>query len=240
MVIDPEMTLGRLVAEHPQCARLLEELHLDFCCGGEQTLAAAASARGLDGATVALACEAFARIPQGADQEGERDWLSAGIPELCDHIVECHHERVRRERPRIEELLATVVRVHGAKQPELALLQDTFRSMAAGLERHMAREEQQLFPACRGAAAGAGVDEQLLALHAGEHEQVGAQLGELRALGGGYNREGALCSTHRSLLGALERFEADLHRHIHEENNILFPRVRALGAAGAAAQAPRA
>jgi hypothetical protein len=31
---------------------------------------------------------------------------------------------------------------------------------------------------------------------------------------------------HRALLDALEVFEQDLHRHVHEENNILMPRVR--------------
>jgi iron-sulfur cluster repair protein YtfE (RIC family) len=37
----------------------------------------------------------------------------------------------------------------------------------------------------------------------------------------------AICRTHRRLLEALHALELDLHRHIHEENNILFPRVRA-------------
>lgn len=231
-MVDPSMTLGRLVAEHPHCARLLEELQLDYCCGGKQTLAEAAAGRGLDGATLARACEAFVRIPQDAGEEGERDWLSAGIPELCEHIVEQHHGRVRAERPRLEELLATVVRVHGAKQPQLARLQETFQSLAAELECHMTREEELVFPACRDlAGGGSAVSEQILSLHVDEHEHAGLQLAQLRALGGDYEASGALCSTHRALLGALERFELDLHRHIHEENNILFPRVRALAKA---------
>ncbi|MEO8967544.1 MAG: hypothetical protein ABI355_08030 [Solirubrobacteraceae bacterium] len=48
-------------------------------------------------------------------------------------------------------------------------------------------------------------------------------------LGGGYERERALCGTHRSLVDALTAFELDLHQHIHEENNILIPRVRVRG-----------
>ena len=37
-----------------------------------------------------------------------------------------------------------------------------------------------------------------------------------------------LCSTHRLLLDALAAFERDLHQHVHEENNMLIPRVREL------------
>lgn len=38
-----------------------------------------------------------------------------------------------------------------------------------------------------------------------------------------YDRRTALCNTHRALLDALAAFEQDLHRHVHEENNILLP-----------------
>jgi len=34
----------------------------------------------------------------------------------------------------------------------------------------------------------------------------------------------AMCNTHRATLAALADLERDLHEHIHEENNILFPR----------------
>lgn len=36
------------------------------------------------------------------------------------------------------------------------------------------------------------------------------------------------CISYRALYGALEEFEADLHQHIHLENNVLFPRAAVL------------
>ena len=36
------------------------------------------------------------------------------------------------------------------------------------------------------------------------------------------------CISYRTLYQALEGFEADLHQHIHKENNILFPRAAAM------------
>ena len=40
--------------------------------------------------------------------------------------------------------------------------------------------------------------------------------------------DAAACNTHRALLAGLAEFESDLHRHVHKENNILFPRALAL------------
>ena len=36
------------------------------------------------------------------------------------------------------------------------------------------------------------------------------------------------CTTYRVAMQELEAFERDLHQHVHLENNILFPKARAL------------
>jgi regulator of cell morphogenesis and NO signaling len=63
-----------------------------------------------------------------------------------------------------------------------------------------------------------------------EHDEAAAALVRLRALTGGYDVASARCNTHRAFLDGLAALESDLHRHIHEENNILFPRTLALAA----------
>ena len=73
---------------------------------------------------------------------------------------------------------------------------------------------------------GTPVEEDVLEEHESEHATLGHALGALRMLCGDYDRRAALCNTHRALLDALEAFEQDLHRHVHEENNILLPRAR--------------
>ena len=57
--IDATATLGSLVAERPARASLLERLHLDYCCGGAQTLREACVRRGLDAETVRAVLEAL-------------------------------------------------------------------------------------------------------------------------------------------------------------------------------------
>ena len=147
--------------------------------------------------------------------------------ELCAHIVTVHHDGLRKAFPRLERLFGIVVRVHGSSDPRLGDAQRLFGEIRSGLEPHLASEEDELFPACIASEqAGTPVEEHLLSEHESEHAELGRALAALRTMCDGYDREAARCNTHRALLDALEAFEQDLHRHVHEENNILLPRAR--------------
>jgi regulator of cell morphogenesis and NO signaling len=229
-VIDPGVGLGQLVAERPSRAGVFERLRLDYCCSGDQTLAQACERRGLDADTVCRTLEALEDAHLDRWRPERHDWRRAPIAELCEHIIATHHDKLRTELPRIGELLDTVVRVHGAQHHELHDLRRLFLTMRRELESHIATEERVVFPACRAAEAdGIAVDEHVLIAHEREHDETGDALTALRELAHDYDPAAALCGTHRRLLEAFHRFELDLHQHIHEENNVLFPRARALG-----------
>jgi regulator of cell morphogenesis and NO signaling len=229
MAVDHAPTLGDVVVRRPAAAALFERLGLDYCCGGSQTLEEACARRGLDAATVQVLLDTLGEEEPAAERH---DVAGASVADLCDHIVAAHHEPLRRDLPRIAELVATVVRVHGADHAELHDVERLFTGLRADLEQHMDLEESDLFPACRALAAGEAVhDARLLALLADNHAETGDALIALRELCGGYREADAFCGTHRTLLRALLAFERDLHQHVHEENNVLFPRVRAGGAA---------
>lgn len=225
--IEPTRTLGALVAEQPARAAVFERLRLDYCCGGTQTLAGACREHGLELDAVQAALETSDAGGIDGGGCGERDWRDGSLGELCAHIVAVHHDGLRAAFPRIEGLLATVVRVHGAGHAELREVQEAFRQLRAELEPHLEREENVLFAACRELElGGAAVDEGLLSEHEREHAATGDALMPLRVLAGGYDPDSALCNTHRALLDELAAFERDLHRHVHEENNILMPLAR--------------
>ncbi len=221
-------TLGGIVADRPQTAAVFERLGLDYCCGGQQTLEDACRSAGLEPETVAKLLSALDG-PATEGQDGAHDLSDASIEELCDHIVKTHHEPLRDEMPRISELMAKVVRAHGAEDPEVIELAEIFTRTRSELETHMQREEEFLFPACREVATGQGSanpDDRLLTALGDDHQSVGEALKQMRSLSHDYRPESAHCTTHRVLLHEMSEFELDLHRHIHEENNILFPRVR--------------
>lgn len=223
-------TLGELVVAQPAAAALFERLDLDYCCGGGRSLEEACSTRGLAASTVRAMLEGLRRDPETSPCAA-LDLSGASIAELCEHIVVHHHGPLRVELQRISKLLGTVARVHGRARPELVELHHLFAATSTDLEDHLQREEQTLFPACIGLdddPRTPALDDGALALLRDDHQKVGAALSAMRELAGGYGDDGALCGTHRELLRSLHAFELDLHQHVHEENNVLFPRVLAV------------
>ena len=57
-----------------------------------------------------------------------------------------------------------------------------------------------------------------------EHDNAGEALKQLRQLTNNYTAPEDGCVSYKTLYQALAGFEADLHQHIHKENNIMFPR----------------
>ena len=229
-------TLGELVSQHPGRAELFERLRLDYCCGGAQTLAEACAKRGLEPETVRQLIVAADATALPARLEA-CDWRSASLTELCDHIVEVHHDGLRRELPQIAELIDSVMRVHGPVEPGLRELPTTFRALRNDLEPHLELEERVLFPACRSIETDDGgppVEEEVLHGFEHDHDEVGEALARLRELTGDYDTAAALCRTHHRLLEKLRSLELELHQHVHEENNVLLPGLRAQLGAGRA------
>lgn len=227
----PETPVGEIVAADPAAARVLEALEIDFCCGGKSPLSEVCEARGLDPATVIAMIAATDRLPTAASDE--HDLSGASIDQICEHIVERHHDRAREELERIAALAEKVERAHAASNPRLFDLRARFTELRHEMESHMDTEESAVFPACRQVADGTSALElePLLVAHEAEHSEIGAELGVIRNLADDYDESRAFCNTHRVLLHSLREFEVDTHQHVHEENNVLFPRVREASAA---------
>ncbi len=227
MAVDGGVTVGELVAERPARSRVFEAHGIDYCCGGGRTLVAACAASGVPVATVL----ADLRTADETPAEAGVDWRVAPLSDLTRHLVETHHAYLRRELPRLTELLAKVQRAHGERHAWLDPLGQVYGALRAELESHLMKEENILFPMIGRLAAG----DAAAAQHCGsvanpirqmvaEHDDAGDALARLRELTSDYAPPEGACNTFLALLSGLQELEADLHQHIHKENNILFPR----------------
>ncbi|MHB9130303.1 MAG: iron-sulfur cluster repair di-iron protein [Armatimonadota bacterium] len=230
--ISADMPVGAVVAEYPQTMRMLESLGIDYCCGGKMTLAQAAEAAGMPVETVLAVLHTT--ISQAAQTPSvERNWQTAPLDELTEYILTTHHTFMKSELPRIQQLLDRVLRAHGAKHGEvLEPLVVTFAILRRELEEHLAKEEETTFPAIKLMLSGTANEcvRRTLGELEEEHETAGAALARMRHLTHDYQPPEGACNTFRGLYTALQEMEQDLHRHIHLENNILFPRARQLAA----------
>ncbi len=222
-LVEASTPVGEIARDHQGAAMLFERLGIDYCCAGARTLEAACRSKGLDGATVAVMLDALVREGGGADGH---EVPHHSIAALCDHIVEHHHEPLRADLERIEALVTKVARRHGPEHRELVRVREVFDGMRDELIEHMAEEESTVFPSCRTVEDGGTVLPSALAALENEHREVGDALVELRTLCLDYAIDHALCGTHRTMLRSLGDLERELHQHIHEENNVLFPLVR--------------
>ena len=100
---------------------------------------------------------------------------------------------------------------------------------------HMKKEELVLFPMIRKMVAYRNIKNQKAQLPLGtvknpiqvmmlEHDVEGDRFRRIAVLTDEYRAPADGCTTYRVAFSLLKDFEADLHLHIHLENNILFPR----------------
>lgn len=221
-----EVALSSLAAR-----RVLEDAQVDYCCGGARSLQEACSTSGVS------AEELIERLRQSGDEANPAaaSWVSAPLSDLTRHIRETHHRYVRSAIVRIRELLDTVRARHGAAHAEIGEIQRLFTQLGSEMIMHMQKEEQILFPyidSLEQAASGNSTLEPPFfrtvrnpiqtMLH--EHDSAGELARQIRKASSDYTVPSGGCPTFQTLYDDLKQFEADLHQHVHLENNILFPR----------------
>jgi len=213
MTIATTKTVGEIAAEVPGSTREFEKLGIDYCCGGSQTLGEACAQAKIP------VDEALDRLKQGAAAAAKtgstEDWKSKPVADLIAHINATHH---------VSELLQ---------------VQEQFAALSEELSLHLMKEEQILFPYVirmeESVLAGEpappamfGTVMNPIGMMMQEHDGAGDALRSLRVITHDYKLPDDACASYRALYEALQGFEADLHQHIHKENNILFPRVAAM------------
>jgi regulator of cell morphogenesis and NO signaling len=200
--------------------RVFEKLGIDYCCGGKRPLADVCHQKGYDAAAVRRELEQAASDP-GPDT---RDWTTAPLEELVNHIVNTHHAYLNRELPALSARVEKVYRVYNQRYGQTLLgLPEVFGGLRAELETHMRKEEMILFPAIAGQRPFAALANAIGVMES-EHESAGEALAKIREITQDFNIPEYACVTYRALMNGLRELEQDLHIHIHLENNVLFPR----------------
>lgn len=232
MNISETTTIGDLVAADYRTAGVFKARGIDFCCQGKRSIAEACKKNRLN--AKAMINELEAAINKGGAGAGI-DFQSWPADLLVDYIEKKHHRYVASTIPELRAYLHKVVEVHGAKHPELELVEAHFASTASALTAHMKKEELILFPFIKQLTSAelsgkvlrtpffGRVGNPIAMLHE-EHDAEGARFREMAKLTHNYTPPEDACNTYKVCLSLLQEFEADLHMHIHLENNILFPK----------------
>ena len=230
-----DKTIGQIVADDFRTAKVFEKYGIDFCCGGNVGLAATCKKKGLDFTKIMNELDAAKSKPI----ERGQDYVKWELPFLADYIINAHHTYLKENTSQINAYARKIAEVHGAHHPELTEIAAIFDKIVTDMAAHLRNEEEVFFPAlkraCLSRKAGSAVESKdaktiktSLDQLAKEHEEIGDAAHTLRRLSKEYAIPGDVCNTFVLTYRKLEEFEDDLHKHVHLENNILFPGVERL------------
>lgn len=230
-VPDSERTVGEIVADDYRTTRVFENHGIDFCCGGKISLESACAEKGIDLATITGELDAVKSEPAGRSE----NYSSWEPPFLADYIINIHHTYIKESTGPLVAYAHKIAEVHGAHHPEVIKIASIFDKIAKDLVAHLRDEEEVFFPAIKRVHA-AGKDDKApdekdmdtirdsIRKLTQEHEEVGEAIHTIRSLARDYAIPADVCNTFVVTYQKFREFEDDLHKHVHLENNILFPK----------------
>lgn len=229
--ITPTTKIGPLVAAHPLLGPVLWKHKIDFCCGGQRTIAEAAKEQKLTAAK--LIAELTALLKK--KNVKEKNWTTVNsLTEIITHIRTTYHGPLAEMIPTLQTLMAKVARVHGDRHPELHEAEEILGGIILVLDMHFQKEQQILHPMMHELDTYSKKTKGMPEFHCGsienpirqmeyEHENYGDHLKRLRAITQEYTLPEGACTSYRVLFAELEKFEDLLIRHSHLENFALHP-----------------
>ncbi len=196
-------TVRDLAVEIPGATRVFENLGIDYCCGGDQTLD--------DACDIAGVAELIDHIV-----EKHHVFTKTEISRLRALIRKVHgaHGKNHPELTELRDLfnaLSDELEPHMMKE-ERVLFPYTIQMEEAARNRHALTRPPF------------GTVANPVRMMMLEHEDAGALLYQMRKVTSNYTIPPDACISYQTLYQTLDAFEKDLHQHIHLENNILFPR----------------
>ncbi len=223
-------SIGEIVADDFRTASVFKKHGIDFCCKGGRTIQEACHQKNLDEAEVLADLK---NLP--SKNSGEIDFKAWPLDLLTDYVEKTHHRYVEEKTPVLLAFLDKLCKVHGGQHPELFEIKELFEMSAQDLGAHLKKEELVLFPFIKNLVkaktngepipqAHFGTVENPIAMMTHEHIVEGERLRKIGEITNEYTPPQDACQTYRVTFAMLEEFENDLHKHIHLENNILFPK----------------
>jgi regulator of cell morphogenesis and NO signaling len=236
-MVDPRCkTMKQIAVDWPAAIPVFEKHHLDFCWTGDKTLEVVVA----EGGVLLEIVLSDLRLAVAEHETEQPDWNASGLDALMRHIVVQHHEYLRHELPLIEQLIGRLRAARGRTDAATVVpLEKVFRFFKRELENHLRKEEEVLFPmiAQLEAASVAGVKlprysfgpiANPIGIMEEEHDAERRELAKMLGLTGNCSSPAEASVIYRAIFERLTTLDADMRRHVHLENHILFPRVEVL------------
>ncbi len=237
-------SLKELVLAEGALAHLFERYGIDYACHGNVSLEAACTQRGLNTDTVLSEMDKLKLARPYSFLHGDL-WDEEF---LVEYIVENHHRYCHATIPMLLEQLSKLceagaplngTRVPGDRYAFVKPVLFLFQRAAHEIEQHMRKEEMILFPYIKSLASAREFGRRRplapfltldgpVAKMEEEHIEIAQVFAKIRGLLSDFVIPEHASPMHIAVITGMQAFINDLHQHVHLENNLLFPRARAL------------
>jgi regulator of cell morphogenesis and NO signaling len=222
-------TVAEVVTENIRTAPVLSKYGIEFCCNGEDNLQTAAEKANLN--YIELKKELLKVA--GTNSPGE-DLKAHDLSYIIDQILSVHHAYYRENIPLLKQYALVVVQAHAKEDPELIQIQRLFSVVARQLRGQMRTEKLNLFPSMKQVITDfrEGTKRSKLKLDilkvlikgiSSEYNEAGAIFRQIKILSNNFTLPERACNSYITFYSKLQEFQQNLYRHVHLENNLLFP-----------------
>lgn len=229
------MSMADVILKYPEAAGILKKHNLDYCYSRGSSLADACGKEGIDPFLVIHEILGT-RLNMAFDKK--IDFNTWDIPLVIDFIVQHHHRYLRSTIPDIRDLLDKLCDQHGDDHPVLFSITAKFYVLERELLTHMEEEERVLFPLVAqlnnipkiNSAGLLKICNSILEMEH-DHDKAGEMIKFIREATNCYTPPPDACTSYKMTFLKLSFLDDDLVQHLHLENNILFPKAKALAVA---------
>ncbi|HLR77354.1 MAG TPA: DUF542 domain-containing protein [Balneolaceae bacterium] len=244
-------TIGEIAAADYRTSRVFRSFGIDFYCGGDKTIADACSEVNIEPEAVN---EALKKLGRKKEKENAyNNWPLNFLVDYIINNHHNKMRKVLPEIKFYARKVAAVHGGGGGEtidmyedftfhssmgQPvrsrhiELIAMSRAFVKLAAKILKHINNQEQKVFPFIKKMAANkisAGNYKKsysisMVEMVQEEHKKADVLMKKLRSLSNNFTLPKDACSTYGVYYKKLQAFEENMHKHIHLENNILFPK----------------
>lgn len=230
MEINNSTLIGELVASDYKYAQVFFEQGIDFGCFGKRSIEEACKDKNVDTEAFIASLEEI-KAKKSFINEDYANWP---LDVLADYIQKTHHRFTDNQISLLKISLEELNEELKDEVPELEKIQELFLESAGDLASHMKKEELVLFPFIKKMMMSQFTKRELDVPHFGtvenpvnmmlhEHDDQGKILKQIEVLTNNYKTEyqhDALKNVYKQL----QEFHWNMIKHIHLENNILFPK----------------
>lgn len=223
-MIKKEDIVADVVTDYPKSADIFRNAGIDFCCGGQESIASAVNHKpNIDLNSL------LNKLNHIDNTEGNStiNPKFLNVESLIQYIQSAYHETLKEEFKNLTPYMTKLAKVHGPSHPYLLKLQDLYREFRDSMLDHIRKEDEEDFPKLIQYSQGQDVQNIKVILEdlINDHEDTGQLLKVMNQLTSDYQAPEEACETWKLVYQRLQNIEHQTHQHVHLENHVLFKKV---------------